>query len=103
MDTTMSPAVEAVVAAGPNFDFSSEQWFVIALVVIGCATAVIISLAGIAASVVNAVHRRRTEQGLKQDLLDRGMSADEIVKVVESAAPPEDATSRWIASWCKKR
>jgi hypothetical protein len=103
MDMTMSPAVESVVVAGPNFDFSSEQWFVLALVAIGCVTAVIISLAGIAASVVSAVHRRRIEENLKQDMLDRGMTADEIVKVIESAAPPEDATGRWIASWCKKK
>jgi hypothetical protein len=93
----------SMLIAGPNFDFSSQQWFVIALVVIGCATTLVISLAGIAAGVVNAVHRRRIEESLKQDMLDRGMSAEEIVKVIESAAPPEDATGRWIASWCKKR
>ena len=34
MDMTMSPGVESAVVAGPTFDFSSEQWFVIALVVI---------------------------------------------------------------------
>jgi hypothetical protein len=103
METNMSKAAESILVAGPSFDFSSEQWFVIALVVISCATAVIISLAGITASVVSAVHRRRIEESLKQDMLDRGMTADEIVKVIESAAPPEDATGRWIASWCKKR
>jgi hypothetical protein len=71
--------------------------------VIGYATGVFISLAGITASVVNSVHRRRIEESLKQDMLDRGMTAEEIVKVIESAAPPEDATGRWIASWCKKK
>ena len=99
----MSTALERVLFAGPNFDFSSDQWFVIAMVVIGCGTGVLISLAGITASVVNSVHRRRIEESLKQDMLDRGMSAEEIVKVIESAAPPEDATGRWIASWCKKK
>jgi hypothetical protein len=97
--TTMGP----MFLAAPNFDFSSEQWFVIALVVIGCTTGVLITLAGISASVVNSIHRRRIEESLKQDMLDRGMSAEEIVKVIESAAPPEDATGRWIACWCKKK
>lgn len=100
---TLSLATGTAIFATPNFDFSSEQWFVIALVVIGCGTGVLISLAGITASVINSVHRRRIEESLKQDMLDRGMSAEEIVKVIESAAPPEDAAGRWIASWCKKK
>jgi hypothetical protein len=103
MEMNVSTAMESALFAAPNFDFSSDQWFVLALVVIGCATGVLISLAGISASVINAVHRRRIEESLKQDMLDRGMSAEEIVKVIESAAPPEDATGRWIASWCKKK
>jgi hypothetical protein len=31
------------------------------------------------------------------------MSADEIEKIIESAAPPEDATQRLIASWANKK
>ena len=34
--------------------------------------------------VINAVHRRRTEADLKRELLDRGMSADEIATVVRA-------------------
>jgi hypothetical protein len=77
--------------------------FPLLVIVIGCATAIIISLAGITAGVLNAMHRRRIEEGLKRDLIDRGMSADEIVKIVEAAPPPEDAAGRWVASWCKKK
>jgi hypothetical protein len=83
--------------------FEPEQRFVIVLVIIGCALGLAITLAGIAAAVFNSVHRRRIEEGLKREMLDRGMSADEIVKVIEAAAPPEDATGRWIASWCRKK
>jgi hypothetical protein len=36
-------------------------------------------------------------------MLDRGMSADEIAKIIESAMPPEDACERVIASWAKKK
>jgi hypothetical protein len=89
--------------AGPSFDFNSNQWFTLALVVIGCVTAAILGLAGIIANTIHAIHRRRIEENLKQDMLDRGMSADEIAKVIESAAPPEDAAGRWIASWSKKK
>jgi hypothetical protein len=39
---------------------------------------------------------------MKRDMIERGMSADEITKVIEAAMPPEDATQRWIASWAKK-
>lgn len=83
--------------------FDPNQRFVLVLVVFGCALTLVISLAGITAGVLNAVHRRRIEEGLKRDMLDRGMSAEEIVKVVEAASPPEDAASRFVASWCKRK
>jgi hypothetical protein len=73
------------------------------IIAIGCATGIIISIAGITAGIINAMHRRRIEEALKRDMLDRGMSAEEIVKVVEAAPPPEDAAGRWVASWCKKK
>jgi hypothetical protein len=79
----------------------TNQQFTIVLVAIGCTVAVIISLAGIIAGLVNSIHRRRIEESLKQDMLDRGMSADEIAKVVE-AAPPQNAAERWITTWGKK-
>jgi hypothetical protein len=80
-----------------------EQRFVVMLVVAGCLTGLIITLAGILHSALDAAHRRRTEANLKREMLDRGMSVDEIVKVIEAAAPPEDAAGRWVASWCKSR
>jgi len=38
-------------------------------------------------------------------MLDRGMTAEEITQVIETAPPPEDGVERWIASWgrCKKK
>lgn len=73
------------------------------LAAVGCLTGVIISLAYFTSSWANAHHRRRVEADLKRDMLDRGMSADEIVKVIESSAPSEDATSRVVDSWCKRK
>jgi hypothetical protein len=74
----------------------------ILIVAIGCGTGVILGLAGIILNGVNSIHRRRTEVDFKREMIERGMSADEIVKVMECAPPLEDATSRWIASWADK-
>jgi hypothetical protein len=84
--------------------FEPDQRFVIVLVLVGCATGIILGLAGIVAGTVNSVHRRRVEMEMKRDLVERGMAADEIAKIIECATPPEDATNRVIASWvCKKK
>jgi hypothetical protein len=84
------------------FGFDAEQRFVVVLVAIGCALVLTISLAGILAGVATTIHKRRSEVGLKRDMLDRGMSADDIAKVIESARGPEDALGRLAANWCKK-
>lgn len=75
----------------------------ILIVAIGCGTGVILGVAGIIYSAVDSLHRRRTEIGLKREMIERGMSAEEIVKVIECAPPLEDATQRWIASWADKK
>ena len=85
------------------FGLDQDQRFVLLLTIAGCLTGLIITIAGILYSALDAAHRRRSEANLKREMLDRGMSVDEIVKVIEAAAPPEDATGRWIASWCKSR
>jgi hypothetical protein len=73
---------------------------VLLLVVIGCATAIIISAVSMISGAVNMVHRRRTQAELKRDMLERGMSAEEITSVIESA-PAGDAASRTTAIWRK--
>jgi hypothetical protein len=85
------------------FGLDPNQRFVALLTIVGCVTGVIISVAGILYSALDAAHRRRTDANLKREMLDRGMSVDEVVKVIEAVAPPEDAAGRWIASWCKHR
>ena len=84
------------------FGLDPEQRFVLLIVGIGCATGIILGLAGIISGTMSSVHRRRIEADMKREMLDRGMSADEITKIIEAASPPEDATQRWIASWAKK-
>ena len=83
-------------------DLDSGKRFSLIVVVVGCATGVLCTLLGCISSTVNSIHHRRVEADMKREMIDRGMSADEIAKVIEAAMPPEDATQRWIASWAKK-
>ena len=89
--------------ANTFFGLDSDERFVLLLTLVGCITGVIITLAGLIYSAADAAHRRRTEANLKREMLDRGMSVEEVVKVIEAAPPPEDAAGRWIASWSRGR
>jgi hypothetical protein len=77
--------------------------FALIVVLIGCATGVVCTLITFVASTINSIHHRRVEADMKREMIERGMSAEEIAKVIEAAMPPEDATQRWIASWAKKK
>ena len=79
---------------------SSHRAFLL-MIAIACATGIILGALGIVSSTIGSIHRRRAEMDLKREMIERGMSADEMAKVIESAPPPEDATQRWIASWAK--
>ena len=83
--------------------FDADKRFVLLIVGIGCGTGIILGTLGILSGAVSSVYRRRAEMDLKRDMIDRGMSADEIAKIIESATPPEDATQRLIASWARKK
>jgi len=71
------------------------------LVVIGCATAAIFTIVGCVSGVVSVVQRRRLEADLKREMLDRGMNAEEIARVVE-ATPPTNFLERQAMRWQKK-
>jgi hypothetical protein len=68
---------------------NQEQRFALLVVAIGCSTAIIISLVGILSGLVSGIHRRRGEAELKRELIDRGMSAEEIARIVEAAQPKD--------------
>src|SRR6187399_2095543 len=84
-------------------ELDPNKQFALIVVVVGCATGVICTLVVFIASTINSIHHRRVEADMKREMIERGMSADEITKVIEAAMPPEDATQRWIASWAKKK
>ena len=84
--------------------FDPGQRLALLIISIGCGLALILGLAGIISSSISSIHRRRAETELKRDLVERGMSADEIATIIETSTSPEDATARWIATWgCKKK
>jgi len=82
------------------FGLDNDQRFGVLLVVIGCTAGVICTVVGCVSGTVSSIHRRRLDHELKQELLDRGMNADEVAQVVE-ASPPKDFLERW-ASGSKK-
>jgi len=83
------------------FGLDQEQRFVLMIITIGCVTAVICTVVGCTAGTISSVHRRRLEQELKQELLDRNMTADEVARVVESSAP-SDFLDRLAAKCVRK-
>lgn len=89
--------------ADPFDSLDQGQIFVVVLTAIGCGTGLLISVGGMVAGVIGAVHRRKVEADLKRDMLDRGMSAEEIATVIGAASPSEDPVGRWVDSWCKKK
>jgi hypothetical protein len=83
------------------FGLDQQQRFVLMIVAIGCVTGVICTVVGCVSGAVSTMHRRKMDHDLKQELLDRGMNADEVARVVESSQPT-DFLDRWAAS-CRKR
>ena len=81
----------------------ADKKFALIIVVVGCATGVLCTLIALLSQTITSIHRRRLEVDMKRDMIDRGMTADEIVKVIEAAPPLEDGTQRWIASWGRRR
>jgi hypothetical protein len=82
-------------------DLDPDKRFALIVVVVGCATGVICTVVTMASGTINSIHHRRVEADMKRDMIERGMSADEITKVIKAAMLPEDAPQRRIASWAK--
>jgi hypothetical protein len=84
------------------FGLEQTQRFVLIIVAIGCVTCTIISVVAIVGKIIESMHKRRVETEMKRELLDRGMSADEVARVVESAQP-KDFLERWAAAQGKAK
>jgi hypothetical protein len=79
------------------FGLDAEQRFALMIIGIGCATGILIGLPSVVLNLVGNIQRHRLNIEFKREMLDRGMSADEISKVIESAPLPEDGIGRWFA------
>jgi hypothetical protein len=93
----------AAPAVNDLLNVDSDNRFALYVIIIGCITGVISTIVIFTSSTINSIHRRRVEAEMKRDMIERGMSADEIAKIIEAASPPEDGTQRWIASWGNKK
>jgi hypothetical protein len=74
----------------------SDKRFILMIVGIGCIMAAVIATVGILSGVADQFHRRRMEAEMKRELLDRGLSVDEVATVIRAA--PESAMGRWFFS-----
>ena len=83
------------------FGLEGDERFVVILVAISCATAIIITFTCGAFGVWHSLRNKQIEADLKQDMLDRGMTAEEIEQVIE--ASPKEGIDRWIATWKKNK
>jgi hypothetical protein len=78
-----------------------DQKFVLAIILIACLTGVLGLLAAILPSLWYYLRHAQIEADLKRDMLDRGMSAEEIEQVIE--ATPRSGWDLWWSERCKKR
>lgn len=83
-------------------DIDADKRFVLFIIGISCITALAIIATAVIAGVYTSIQKQRMLNELKQDMLDRGMSGEEIAEVVK-AAPVEDFFSRWADHKFSKR
>ena len=83
--------------------FDAEQRFIVVMTVVGCITGIIIvlALANTVSGIVRGVHARHNDARLKRDMLDRGMTAEDIVKVIEATPVTAEEPGSWWA--CSKK
>jgi len=65
---------------------SGQRWLLV-VVAMGCAMGLVISLVSIVMSVIGGMQRHRAELELKREMLERGMSAEEIERVIAASKP----------------
>ncbi len=90
--------------AGGWFDgFQADDRFALTVVALGCTTAVVIFCIIGVSHLVESLRKNNAVMELKRDMLDRGMSAQEIKEVIEAAPMPENGFDRMMANWGSKQ
>lgn len=81
------------------FGLDPSMRFSLLVVAIGCLTGVIITVVCVVTSAMSQAQQRRIETELKREMLDRGMSADEVAKVIKASASEEPSGGlNWLRS-----
>jgi hypothetical protein len=76
-----------------------EMIALLIVVGIGSFVAVILGSLGLVTSMVNSIQRHRAELSFKREMVERGMSAEDIARVIEAASP----RNAWERQCQKKR
>lgn len=84
------------------YDLLPAQRFVLLLSVLGCVTIALVTTVCVVCAAVQSSHRDRAEADLKREMLDRGMTAEDIARVIESKTP-ESFLDRWASNQGKKK
>lgn len=91
--------------ADEMFGLDPSMRFSLLVIAIGCLTGVVITLACVIAVTMSKAQQRRVETELKREMLDRGMSADEVAKVINASAaeePPSQLGWLFGSPFCRK-
>lgn len=80
--------------------FSTDQRFTLVIVALSSVALLALVLGVMMAGLWSSIREKQIEADLKRDMLDRGMTAEEVQKVIEAA--PRSGLDRWMTSWCKK-
>jgi hypothetical protein len=80
MNATPGSLWEWLAALDPDKRFVLS---IVGLVFLFVAIVIVVSVVG---QVVRGIHHARLESGLKRELLDRGLAADEIARIVEASS-----------------
>jgi hypothetical protein len=73
--------------AGFFMDISPEHRWLLLVITIGCSVGLITAVTAIVTSALRSMHKHRSETELKRELVERGMSADEIATIIRAVAP----------------
>ena len=65
-----------------------DQRFALSITTIVICLTALVFVIGLVSHTIGKFHRARLESALKHELLNRGMSADEIAQIVEASAAP---------------
>lgn len=87
------------------FGLDPSMRFSLLVVAIGCLTGLIITVVCVVSAAMSQAQQRRIETELKREMLDRGMSADEVAKVIKASAAEEPTSYLgWLCGplFCRK-